>query len=40
MIRDIIRVSHRRNPSVDILLAPCRVQGKGLRERLQQLFVF
>lgn len=30
VIRDIIRVSHRRNPSVDILLAPCRVQGEGV----------
>lgn len=29
VIRDIIRVSHRRNPSVDILLAPCHVQGEG-----------
>ena len=29
VIRDIIRVSHRRNPSVDILLYPCKVQGEG-----------
>ena len=29
VIRDIIRVSHRRNPGVDILLYPCKVQGEG-----------
>lgn len=29
VIRDIIRVAHRRNPSVDILLYPCKVQGEG-----------
>ncbi len=29
VIRDIIRVSHRRNPNVDILLYPCKVQGEG-----------
>lgn len=29
VIRDIIRVSHRRNPGVDILLWPCKVQGEG-----------
>lgn len=28
-IRDIISVLHRRNPGVDILLAPCLVQGEG-----------
>ncbi len=27
VIRDIIKVSHRRNPAVDILLCPCKVQG-------------
>ena len=26
VIRDIVRVAHRRNPAVDILLCPCRVQ--------------
>jgi exodeoxyribonuclease VII large subunit len=28
-IRDILHVAHRRNPSLQILLAPCRVQGEG-----------
>lgn len=34
VIRDIIRVSHRRNPSVDILLYPCKVQGEGAAESI------
>ena len=34
VIRDIIRVSHRRNPSVDILLYPCKVQGEGASESI------
>lgn len=34
VIRDIIRVSHRRNPSVDILLVPCKVQGEGAAESI------
>lgn len=34
VIRDIIRVSHRRNPSVDILLCPCQVQGVGAAESI------
>ena len=28
-IRDIIKVARARNPKVDIILAPCAVQGKG-----------
>ena len=34
VIRDIIRVSHRINPSVDILLVPCKVQGEGAAENI------
>lgn len=29
VISDIIRVSRRRNPSVEVLLYPCKVQGEG-----------
>jgi exodeoxyribonuclease VII large subunit len=28
-IRDMIRILRRRNPAVDILIAPCQVQGDG-----------
>jgi len=28
-IRDMIRILRRRNPAVDILVAPCQVQGEG-----------
>jgi exodeoxyribonuclease VII large subunit len=28
-IRDVLHVVQRRNPSLDIILAPCRVQGEG-----------
>ena len=28
-IRDMIRILRRRNPAVDILIAPCQVQGEG-----------
>ena len=28
-IRDIIKVAHARNPRVNIILAPCAVQGRG-----------
>jgi len=31
-IRDMIRILHRRNPAVDILIAPCQVQGEGAAE--------
>ncbi len=36
VIRDIINVSTRRNPGVDILLVPCRVQGDGAAEEMVQ----
>lgn len=29
VISDIIRVSRRRNPSIEVLLYPCKVQGEG-----------
>ena len=28
-IRDVLHVVHRRNPALEIILAPCRVQGDG-----------
>jgi exodeoxyribonuclease VII large subunit len=31
-IRDMIRILRRRNPAVDILIAPCQVQGEGAAE--------
>ena len=34
VIRDIIHVSARRNPGVDLLLVPCRVQGDGAAEEM------
>lgn len=34
VIRDIIHVSTRRNPGVDLLLVPCRVQGDGAAEEM------
>lgn len=36
VIRDIIQVATRRDPGVDILLAPCRVQGQGAAEEMVQ----
>jgi exodeoxyribonuclease VII large subunit len=33
-IRDIIHVAQRRNPSLEIVLAPCRVQGQGAGEEI------
>ena len=33
-IRDIIHVAQRRNPSLEIVLAPCRVQGQGAAEEI------
>ena len=36
VIRDIVRVAHRRNPAVDILLCPCRVQGEGAAASIAQ----
>ena len=34
VIHDIINVSHRRNPSVDILYFPTKVQGKGAENEI------
>lgn len=34
VIRDIINVSTRRNPGVDLLLVPCRVQGDGAADEM------
>ena len=34
VIRDIIRVSRRRDPNVGVLLAPCAVQGAGAAEEI------
>ena len=28
-LRDMLRILHRRNPAVSILIAPCQVQGEG-----------
>lgn len=33
-IRDILHVVERRNPSLEIILAPCRVQGQGAAEEI------
>ena len=33
-IRDILHVAQRRNPSLEILLAPCRVQGQGAADEI------
>lgn len=34
VIRDIIKVSHRRDPSVEILLCPCKVQGEDAADSI------
>ncbi len=34
VIRDIVHVARRRNPSVNILLCPARVQGEGAAEEI------
>ena len=34
VIRDIIRVAQRRDPGVDILLYPCKVQGEGAAQSI------
>ena len=34
VIRDIINVSSRRDPSVDIVLFPCKVQGNGAEKEI------
>ena len=33
-IRDVLNVIQRRNPSLEIILAPCRVQGDGAAEEI------
>ena len=33
-IRDVLNVVHRRNPGLEIILAPCRVQGEGAAEEI------
>src|SRR5512135_3520976 len=33
-IRDVLHVIERRNPSLAIILAPCRVQGEGAAEEI------
>src|SRR5215472_16780193 len=33
-IRDVLHVVRRRNPSLEIILAPCRVQGEGAAKEI------
>jgi len=33
-IRDVLHVVQRRNPALEIILAPCRVQGQGAAEEI------
>ena len=33
-IRDVLNVVQRRNPGLEIILAPCRVQGEGAAEEI------
>jgi exodeoxyribonuclease VII large subunit len=33
-IQDVLRVIERRNPALEIILAPCRVQGEGAAEEI------
>src|SRR2546422_4447776 len=33
-IRDVMHVIERRNPALEIILAPCRVQGEGAAEEI------
>src|SRR5580658_3141367 len=33
-IRDVLHVIHRRNPALEIILVPCRVQGQGAAEEI------
>src|SRR5580692_3706441 len=33
-IRDVLHVVQRRNPALEIVLAPCRVQGQGAAEEI------
>src|SRR2546428_5669380 len=33
-IRDVLHVIERRNPALEVILAPCRVQGEGAAEEI------
>jgi exodeoxyribonuclease VII large subunit len=35
-IRDVLNVIQRRNPGLEIILAPCRVQGQGAAEEIAE----
>ncbi len=35
-IRDVLHVVQRRNPGLEIILAPCRVQGEGAAEEIAE----
>jgi exodeoxyribonuclease VII large subunit len=35
-IRDVLHVAQRRNPGLEIILAPCRVQGDGAAEEIAE----
>ena len=35
-IRDVLHVVQRRNPALEIILAPCRVQGNGAAEEIAE----
>ncbi len=35
-IRDVLHVIQRRNPSLEIILAPCRVQGEGAAREIAE----
>jgi exodeoxyribonuclease VII large subunit len=35
-IRDVLHVVQRRNPSLEIILVPCRVQGQGAAEEITE----
>ena len=35
-IRDVLHVVQRRNPGMEIILAPCRVQGQGAAEEIAE----
>jgi len=35
-IRDVLHVIQRRNPALEIILAPCRVQGEGAAEEIAE----
>jgi exodeoxyribonuclease VII large subunit len=39
-IRDVLHVVQRRNPALEIILAPCRVQGQGAAEEIAEAIKF